>query len=95
MDTRIMGVVLSGQPQDDSLPEADVSADTTWDGRSGQWTPYSGAIREEQDGNRPVTAAEVAAIVREVMAEMRIYVLESDITEAQNAVKGVIEQTYF
>lgn len=46
-------------------------------------------------GQHPVTAAEVEAIVRRVLSELRVYVLESDITQAQNAVRGVVEQSYF
>lgn len=44
---------------------------------------------------KPVTAAEVAAIVREALAELRVYVLESDITDAQNAVRAVVEKAKF
>ncbi len=48
-----------------------------------------------QSALRPVTAAEVEEIVRRVLSETTVYVLESDITEAQQAVKGVVAQTYF
>ena len=68
--------------------------------------PYTGAVPEGSDptlgvqesfggGAHSVTAAEVEEIVRRVLAGTKLYVLEADITEAQNAVKGVVEQTFF
>lgn len=53
------------------------------------------AVNYEYGGDRPVTAAEVAEIVREALAGLRVYVLESDITDAQNAVRAVVEKTVF
>ena len=54
------------------------------------------AVRESFGGGaHSVTAAEVEEIVRRVLAGTKLYVLEADITEAQNAVKGVVEQTFF
>lgn len=52
-------------------------------------------VANGDDGQHPVTAAEVEAIVRSVLSELRVYVLEADITQAQNAVRGVVEQSYF
>lgn len=72
--------------------------DATLDGKGAAWPKDSVADSagiSGHDSERPVTASEVAAIVREVLSEMKIYVLESDITDAQNAVRGVVEQTYF
>lgn len=54
-----------------------------------------GGRRRGRGAGRPVTAAEVEDIVRRVLAGTTLYVLESDITQAQNAVKGVVEQTFF
>lgn len=101
MAKRIMGVVRTGQAQGDSLPLSQANAslfDATLDGEEAHWASSyqaAGDAAIAQDDSRPVTAAQVAAIVRQVISEMKIYVLESDITEAQNAVKGVVEQTYF
>mgnify|MGYP003623911771 CR=1 FL=1 len=58
-------------------------------------TEINSAGTENYDDSRPVTAAEVAAIVNAALAGLKIYVLESEITEAQNSVKSVVEQTYF
>lgn len=44
---------------------------------------------------KPVTAEEIAEIVVRAIGSLRIYVLESDITEAQNNVKAVAEQASF
>lgn len=101
MDEKIIGAVRTGQAQGESLPRSEGASgffDTTMNGGQAEWPIPSEAAESRAGGddlNRPVTAAEVAAIVREVMSELKIYVLESDITAAQNAVKGVVEQTYF
>ena len=58
---------------------------------TGDSVQYVGA----DSGQGPVTAAEVERIVRAVFSEMKIYVVESDITDAQNAVKAVVEQSRF
>lgn len=42
-----------------------------------------------------ITAQEVAAIVAQALASLRVYVVESDITDAQNSVKAVVEQSTF
>ena len=44
---------------------------------------------------RPATIADVFEIVKQLLSEMDIYVLESDITNAQNSVKNTIKQTSF
>ncbi len=41
------------------------------------------------------TRAEVAEMIDDRLAGLRIYVLESDITEAQQAVKSVVERAQF
>lgn len=47
------------------------------------------------DDSEPVTAAGVVAIVREILAGMEFYILESDIAAAGEAVNDVAEQTCF
>lgn len=42
-----------------------------------------------------ITAQEVAEIVAKVLGSLRVYVVESDITDAQNSVKTVVEQSTF
>ena len=37
----------------------------------------------------------VRQVVKEQLAELKVYVLESDITEAQQAVKTVVKQASF
>lgn len=46
-------------------------------------------------GDRPVTAAEVERIIRSALSELKVYVLESDITDAQSAVRAVVEKSVF
>ena len=41
------------------------------------------------------TATEIAAILKKTLSEIKVYVLESEITEAQRAVKSVVEQAMF
>lgn len=44
---------------------------------------------------KPLTAEDVARIVGNALASMRVYVVESDITAAQNSVRAVVEQATF
>lgn len=44
---------------------------------------------------RFITYAEAAGLIREALASLRIYVVESDITEAQNSVRAIVEQASF
>ena len=70
------------------MPYARVEAavfTTMYGTQEAEW-PAAGGGAEEGAG-RPVTAAEVEDIVRRVLAGTTLYVLESDITQAQNAVK--------
>ncbi len=54
-----------------------------------------GGEEPEWDDTHPVTAAGVAAIVRSVLERSDIYVLEADITGAQETVRSVIAETCF
>ena len=88
MTVRKNSAAPAGQAQGGALPYARVEAavfTTMYGTQEAEW-PAAG---------RPVTAAEVEDIVRRVLAGTTLYVLESDITQAQNAVKGVVEQTFF
>ena len=90
MTVRKNSAAPAGQAQGGALPYARVEAavfTTMYGTQEAEW-PAAGA-------GRPVTAAEVEDIVRRVLAGTTLYVLESDITQAQNAVKGVVEQTFF
>lgn len=42
-----------------------------------------------------LTVAELTDIMHGVLSEMRIYVLESDITDAQNSKKAIVEKSLF
>lgn len=44
---------------------------------------------------RNLTAEDVARIVNNALASLRVYVVESDITSAQNSVRAVVEQATF
>ncbi len=46
-------------------------------------------------GGNALTADDVARIVGNALASMRVYVVESDITAAQNSVRAVVEQATF
>lgn len=43
----------------------------------------------------PLTAADVAEIVVRTLGSLRVYVVESDITEAQQAVRTVVESARY
>ncbi len=45
-----------------------------------------------QTGVVTLTIEELAAAIATALREVRVYVLESDISAAQNAVKAVVEQ---
>ena len=83
MDDKKNGTLLRAGVLGDGMSRAE-GYGTVTDGANGIGT-----------GQHPVTAAEVEAIVRRALSELRVYVLESDITQAQNAVRGVVEQSYF
>lgn len=42
-----------------------------------------------------IAIREIADAVRAVLSEVRVYVLESDITDAQSAVKAIVERSSF
>lgn len=46
-------------------------------------------------GTVTLTAHDIAAIIRETILSLRVYVVESDITAAQQSVKAVVEQSSF
>ena len=50
-------------------------------------------VSESRQGG--LTAEDVAAIVNNALASLRVYVVESDITSAQNSVRAVVEQALF
>jgi hypothetical protein len=43
----------------------------------------------------PITRAEVSEMISEALAGLRVYVTESDITAAQQAVRTIVEQASF
>ena len=42
-----------------------------------------------------ITAKEIAEAVAAALGSLRVYVVESDITDAQNSVRAVVEQSTF
>lgn len=52
---------------------------------------------ENHDGNDKgiITKAEIRQIIKEELAGLKIYITESEITDAQNTVKTIIEQSSF
>lgn len=97
MIDKTRNAVRAGQSSGGSMSYAGVNAAVLPIASEGGYAGQKdvGGVSTSYDDSRPVTAAEVAAIVRDVVSQMRVYVLESDITAAQNAVRGVVEQTYF
>lgn len=83
----------NGIPSGESSPCIAINATV----KNGLYNAYDMAdsAAEIYDDSRFVTAAEVAAIVRRMLADVRVYVLESDITKAQDDVNGVLAETYF
>ena len=79
MTVRKNSAAPAGQAQGGALPYARVEA----------------AVFTTMYGTQEAEWPEVEDIVRRVLAGTTLYVLESDITQAQNAVKGVVEQTFF
>ena len=45
--------------------------------------------------NKPLTAEDVAAMIAGALSQIKIYVVESEITAAQNSVKAIVEQSTF
>ncbi|MDR0907567.1 MAG: hypothetical protein LBM63_03020 [Rikenellaceae bacterium] len=43
----------------------------------------------------PITRAEVGEMIAEALSSLRIYVVEADITAAQQTVKTIVEQATF
>ena len=69
---------------------ADIFEDALHEGDNGTGVGFGSG-----SGERFVTRAEVLEIVQEAIAGLRIYVLESDITGAQERVKTIVEQASF
>lgn len=45
--------------------------------------------------NKPLTAEDVAAMIAAALSQIKVYVVESEITAAQNSVKTIVEQSTF
>lgn len=45
--------------------------------------------------DRPVTYSEAVELISQAIASLRIYVVESDITQAQESVRAIIGQSTF
>jgi hypothetical protein len=45
--------------------------------------------------NQQLTAQDVAAMIATALSQIKVYVLESEITAAQNSVKAIVEQSTF
>lgn len=74
-------------------PEAGVEVNVD----AGAW-PEAGADADadaDGDAGRYATVAQVEQIVRSAIASLRVYVVESDITAAQNSVRAIVEQATF
>lgn len=88
MEERVRTVVKAEDVADEVRFESSVAGGVT------EWS--NGMEYKGTDSNEcPVTAAQVEEIIRAALAGLRVYVLESDITDAQNAVRAVVEKTVF
>lgn len=47
------------------------------------------------DSDSPLTRTQAEQMIAQAIASLRIYVVESDITEAQNAHRVIVEQATF
>ncbi len=56
---------------------------------------YAGNAAEETGDGKALTAEDVSGIINSALASLRVYVVESDITSAQNSVRAVVEQATF
>ncbi len=45
--------------------------------------------------DRPITYVEAVELIAQSLASLRIYVVESDITDAQNSVRAIVEKASF
>ncbi len=45
--------------------------------------------------NKQLTAADVAEMIAGALSQIKVYVVESEITAAQNNVKAIVEQSTF
>lgn len=65
---------------------------TTAAARSGSGTMSATAAYDDRE---PVTEADVVRIVCRLLADMRVYVAEEEITQAQRQVRDLVEESYF
>lgn len=56
---------------------------------------YADDLQDQNPAAKPLTAEDVAVIVNGALASLKVYVVESDITSAQNSVRAVVEQATF
>lgn len=47
------------------------------------------------DADQPITRTEAAELIAQAIASLRVYVAESDITQAQDAVKAIVDKATF
>lgn len=69
-----------------------VRAVVTTAARSGSGTMSATAAYDDRE---PVTEADVVRIVCRLLADMRVYVAEEEITQAQRQVRDLVEESYF
>jgi hypothetical protein len=48
-----------------------------------------------ENTDTPITRAEVQELIAQALSSLRVYVVESDITAAQQAVRTIVEQANF
>ncbi len=51
--------------------------------------------KKAETADRPITYAEAVELIANQLAALRIYVVESDITDAQNSVRAIVEKASF
>ncbi len=51
--------------------------------------------KRAETADRPITYAEAVELIAQSLAALRIYVVESDITDAQNSVRAIVEKASF
>ena len=52
-------------------------------------------LRVVDQAGAQITVAELARVIAQSLSSLRVYVVESDITDAQNSVKAVVDQATF
>ncbi len=51
--------------------------------------------KRAETADRPVTYSETVELIAQSLASLRIYVVESDITDAQNSIRAIVEKASF